>query len=129
MKLSMNSSQSKGMMGGVSFAITGKVSLTQEEQQLVRHYKLEGEVLFKKKIKNIWGQLTDTEVSVYVKNLVNGDSFKCKDLPEVIAYRDSLIAAARSLKTYLDVARTFDGEVVIDIDHLIGGSANDEHDD
>lgn len=118
MKLSLLSSQSKGMMGGVSFAVTGKVALSPEEQQLVRHYKLEGEILFRKKVRNIWGQVTDMEVSVLVKNLLNGDTFKCKDLPEVIAYRESLITASKSLKSYLEVARTFDGEVVIDIDAL-----------
>lgn len=126
MKLSIMSSQSKGMMGGTTFAVTGKVSLTPEEEQLVRHYKLEGEVLLKKKMKNIWGQLTDNEVSVLVRNLLNGDSFKCKDLPEVIAYRDSLIAASRSLKSYLEVARAFGGEEVIDIDQLTAGG---EHED
>jgi len=126
MKLSIMSSQSKGMMGGVTFSVTGKVTLTPEEEQLVRHYKLEGEILLKKKMKNIWGQLTDNEVSVLVRNLLNGDSFKCKDLPEVIAYRDSLIAASKSLKSYLEIARTFGGEEVIDIDQLTTGG---EHED
>ena len=51
MKLSIMSSQSKEMMDGVTFAVTKKVTLTPEEEQLMRHYKLEEEVLLKKKMK------------------------------------------------------------------------------
>jgi hypothetical protein len=125
MKLALVSSQSKGLMGGVSFEVKGRVDLTPEEQQLVRHYKLEGSVVLKKKAKNIWGQLTDVEVSVFVKNLLSGDSFKCKSLDEVISYRESLISACRNLRAYLDVARTFDNEVIIDIDALVAAGEKD----
>lgn len=119
MKLALVSSQSKGLMGGVSFEVKGRVDLAPEEQQLIRHYKLEGSVVLKKKAKNIWGQVTDMDVAVSVKNLLSGDSFKCKSLDEVISYRESLITACRNLKAYLDVARTFDNEVIVDIDALL----------
>jgi hypothetical protein len=125
MKLAIVSSQSKGLMGGVSFEVKGRVELTPQEQELIRHYKLEGTVVLKKKAKNIWGQVTDVEVSVLVKNLLSGDSFKCKSLDEVISYRESLISACRNLKSYLDVARTFDNEEIIDIDALLASGEND----
>jgi hypothetical protein len=125
MKLRLVSGQNKGLMGGVSFEVKGRVELTPEEQELIRHYKLEGSVVLKKKAKNIWGQVTDTEVSVLVKNLLSGDSFKCKSLDEVISYRESLISACRNLKSYLDVARTFDKEEIIDIDAMLASGEND----
>jgi hypothetical protein len=48
----------------------------------------------------------------------------------VIAYRDSLIDGCRNLKAYLDVARSFGGEVVIDIDELVqrGSDRGDDKD-
>lgn len=119
MKLGVMMSQSKGLMGGVSFEVKGKIDLTPDEQELIRHYKMENEILTKKKMKNIWGQLTDIEVNVVVGGLLRGDTFKCKNLGEVIAYRDSLIDGCRNLKAYLDVAKSFGGEVVIDIDELV----------
>lgn len=128
MKLALVSSQSKGLMGGVSFEVKGRVELTPEEQELVRHYKLEGSVVLRKKTRNIWGQLTDVEVSVFVRNLLSGDSFKCKSLDEVISYRESLISACRNLKAYLNVARTFDNEEIIDIDALVAAGDAGEKD-
>jgi hypothetical protein len=130
MKLGMVMNQSKGLMGGVSFELKGRIELTPDEQQLVRHYKLEGETLTKQKLKNIWGQLTDTEISISVGMLLRGDTFKCKNLGEVIAYRDSLVDGCRNLKAYLDVAKSFGGEVVIDIDELVqrGSNRGDDQD-
>lgn len=126
MKLSVVSSQSKGLMGGVSFEVKGRVHLTPEEQELVKHYKLEGQPVLQKKIKNLLGQLTNEEVSVSVRNLLAGDSFKCKSLDEVLTYRQGLITACRNLKTYLEVARSFDEETTIDIDGLVAPDADDE---
>ena len=128
MKLGVMMGQSKGLMGGVSFEVKCRIELTPEEQELVRHYKLEGETLTKKKMKNIWGQLTDTEVSISVGMLLRGDVFKCKNLSEVIAYRDSLVDGCRNLKAYLDVAKSFGGEVVMDIDAVVQHGSNREED-
>ena len=126
MKLRLVSGQSKGLMGGISFEVKGKVELTSEERELIRHYKMEGTPVLKKKAKNIWGQVTDIEVNVFVKNLLSGDSFKCKSLDEVISYRESLISACQNLKSYLDVARAFDNEEIIDIDAILASGENDD---
>jgi len=115
MQLVIVKNQSKGLMGGVRFQVTAQVRLTDEERQLVNHYRMENEVLLQKAMVNIWGQPTDTKLDIRVKQLLNGDSFQCKDLGEVISYSDSLKSACDALKSYLQVARTFGGEEVINI--------------
>ena len=104
------------MIGGVSFEVRAQVQLTDEERQLIQHYKMENEVLFSKKMINIWGQPTDLDVKVSVRQLVNGEGYKCKDLGEVISYSDSLKTACSTLKSYLDVARSFGGQEVVMIE-------------
>ena len=116
MQLLLTKSQSKGLLGSVKFEVKAQVQLTDEEQELIRHYNLQGEILVSKKLINIWGQPTGEDVSVTVSNLLNGEVYKCKDLGEVIAYSDNLVNACETLRAYLEVARDFGGQVVIEID-------------
>jgi hypothetical protein len=115
MKLILTKDQSKGMMGGVSFEVKAQVQLADEEKKLIQHYKLEKEILFQKKMVNIWGQPTDHLIDVKVMNLLSGQSYKCKSLDEVISYSDSLKEACETLKTYLEIAKSFGGQEVIEI--------------
>jgi hypothetical protein len=112
----MTKGQNKGMMGAVTFEVKAQAQLTEEERQLIQHYKMENEVLLSKKLVNIWGQPTDHDVKVSVRQLVTGEGYKCKDLGEVISYSDSLKSACSTLKAYLDVARGFGGQETFDID-------------
>jgi len=118
MKLTLSRNQAKGMlgMGSVTFEVRGQAQLTPDEAELVRHYKLDSTVLFDKPA-TLFGQpVPNAEpVKVTVRNLVNGEAFKCKDLAEVITYSESLEEACRNLKGYLEVARGFGGEEVIEI--------------
>lgn len=116
MNLVISKNQSKGMMGAVSFEVRAQAQLSEEERKLVQHYKLENEVLFSRKMVNLWGQSTDADVRVTVRQLLNGDTYKCKDLGEVIGYTDSLKDACQTLKAYLEVAREFGGQEVYEID-------------
>jgi len=115
MKLNLMKNQSKGIIGGVSFEVTARVQLADEEKKLIQHYKLDNEILFQKKMVNIWGQPTDNMIDVRVKHLLNGQSYKCKSLDEVISYSESLKNACQTLKAYIEVAGTFGGEEVIEI--------------
>ena len=114
MKLIINKNQSKGMMGGVSFEVSAKLELSDEERKLIEHYKLENYILFERKMVNIWGKATDDLVSVFVKDLLKGPYYKCKNLDEVRGYSESLKTASETLKSYLEVARNFGGEEVLE---------------
>ena len=116
MQLLLNKGQSKGLLGSVKFEVKAQVQLTEEEQELIQHHKLQNEILLSKKLINIWGQPTDEDVSVTVSDLLNGETYKCKDLGEVITYSDNLVDACETLKSYLAVARDFDGQTVIEFE-------------
>ena len=116
MQLILTKDQSKGLLGNVKFEVKAQVQLTDQEQELIQHYKLQNEILLSKKLINIWGQPTDEDVNVTVSNLLNGEVYKCKDLGEVIAYSDNLVTACETLKAYLEVANDFGGETVIEIE-------------
>jgi hypothetical protein len=114
MKLVLTKNQAKGMMGNVSFEVKASVQLSQEESSLIDHYKLRDTVLFSKKMVFL-GQVTDKEVQVRVRDLLSGEAYKCKDLGEVIAYSDSVESACKTLKSYLEVARSFGGEEILEV--------------
>uniref|UniRef100_A0A7V6CN29 Uncharacterized protein n=1 Tax=candidate division WOR-3 bacterium TaxID=2052148 RepID=A0A7V6CN29_UNCW3 len=109
MKLIITKNQSKGIIGGVSFEVFAKIQLSEEEKKLIDHYKLHNEILFQKKMV-IWGEPTDHLIDVRVKHLVDGTTYKCKNLGEVLGYINSLKEACATLKTYLEVAKSFGGE-------------------
>jgi hypothetical protein len=102
------------MMGNVSFEVKALGHLSQEESSLIDHYRMRDAILFSKKIVFL-GQLTDKEVQVRVRDLLSGEAYKCKDLGEVIAYSDSVKSACETLKVYLEVARNFGGEEILEI--------------
>lgn len=116
MKLIITRKQAKGMlgMGSVTFEVQGHVQLTTEEAELVKHYGLEKEIVAHKPLR-ILGRETGQAIQVSVRNLVAGDVFKAKDLSEVIGHTENLVEACKNLKTYIEVARTFGGQEVIDI--------------
>ena len=115
MKLLLTKAQSKGFLGGVKFEVKAKVELTAEESELVRHYNLEDEVLVSRKMSEVLGVVLSGEESITVKGLISGDTYKCKDLNEVMAYSGQLVDVCETLKAYLEVARGFGGEEVIEI--------------
>jgi hypothetical protein len=114
MKLMLTKNQAKGMLGATSFEVKAQVDITPEEQKLIQHYGLQGAVLFSKKV-TFFGKTTDKDIEVRVRDLLDGEGFRCKDLEEVIAYSESIKSACSTLKSYLDVAATFGGQEVFEI--------------
>lgn len=125
MQLVLTKGQSKGLMGGVSFEIRAQVQLSDEERRLIQYYKLENDIVFSKQLV-IFGRPLEQMVHIRVKDLVSGNTYKCKDLGELMAYSDSLKSACGKLKTYLEVASTFGGQEVIDFDRPVELSEDQE---
>ncbi|MEO0165902.1 MAG: hypothetical protein ABIL39_07180 [candidate division WOR-3 bacterium] len=114
MKLILTKNQSKGLLGGVKFEVRAQVELSEEEKKLIHNYKLENDILFQKKMVSIWGHPTDYMLDVKVKDFLSGQTYKCKDLSEVISFAESLKEAGKTLKAYLEVAKSFGGQEVIE---------------
>jgi hypothetical protein len=114
MELVLRKSQSKGFIGGISFEVSAQVRLNDEEQALVQKYKQEATVVLQRPL-YVFGQPTDRVVNLTVGQLVRGEAFKCKDLGEVLGFCENARQACVNLFSYLEVARSFGGEEVIQI--------------
>ncbi|MFL0805557.1 MAG: hypothetical protein K6L81_17720 [Agarilytica sp.] len=127
MFLRIRKSQKKGVMGKTTFELHPELVLSDHERKLIKHYGLQKQQLASKKIVSMFGNPLETETSINVEELWNGDSYKCKSLEEVINYRNKLIEACKNLKVFLDVAETFEGVEEIDIDALLSEKLTEEN--
>jgi hypothetical protein len=87
--------------------------LIPDEQNLIKHYNLETEVVFSKP-ELIFGRPTGNTINITVRQLLNGEAFKCKNLTEVLEYTESAKSACKNLKTWLVVASQFGGQEVVE---------------
>jgi hypothetical protein len=115
MRLTLTKSAPKGIMGGVTFEIRAQVRLEADESQLIDAHKLQNQVVLEKKAVNIWGNATEQTISVTAAQLIRGERFACKNLGEVLMYEENLIRAGQTLKLYLETARGFGHEIVVDL--------------
>lgn len=113
MKLYLRRGQAKGMLGGTSFELTARVELTPDESSLVSKYKADKEVLLEKQIAIPFMNRT-VALNINIGTLTKGQSFKCKDIADVLNYEGGVREACQNFKTYLDAMKNFGGEEVID---------------
>lgn len=140
MQLKLQRSQkSSGMISkSVVFALDARVELTPEEQDNLKKYKLGNQVIYnsEKSKKHMeagvaaLGMATGgllkgaarmamarLSLNITIDGLVRGQHIECKDLDELLGSEEAIMEACRSLKTYLEIAATFDGrEELIDLD-------------
>ena len=126
MLLKIRKTQKKGVLGKPTFEIYPELVLTEREKKLIKHYGLQKQQLASKKMVSMFGNPLDSELSINVEDLWNGDSYKCKSLDEVIDYRSKLIEACKNLRIFLEVAESFEGVEEIDIDSLVYESPEEE---
>ncbi len=113
MKLFITKNQSKKMMGGISFELSARTELTSDEMNLVKTYKADKEVLMRKEIKiPLTGR--SIELLISINSLINGQSFKCNDIVEILEYEKNVKESCQYFKNYIEVMRSFGGEEVID---------------
>jgi hypothetical protein len=55
------------------------------------------------------GMMMALSLRVTINSLMSGVHIECKDLDELMGAEEAIIEACRTLRAYLDVARTFDG--------------------
>lgn len=105
----------KGLFGGhkgVEFEINAKANISSADQSLIDRYILGPSILYSWEV----GTGEDSRVrSVTVSQLVNGVTYSGTSLPEIQQLEAGIIEGAKNLKTYLNVASSFDGETIIEI--------------
>jgi hypothetical protein len=128
MELLLSKSQKKGMMGlgSISFILNIKTKLTDEENELVKRYKMGDLIVYEKvPISEMVGGMGSVatmftaiaskalKLQFRVKDLVNGRQIECKDIGEMIAAHEQIESAAESFYHLLMAAKNFEGEEVI----------------
>ena len=125
MKLLLRRDQRSGMLGKVVFTLEVRAQLSQEESGAITKYKLGDTVLYEKNTmidpgSGVLGLASRVaframNISVSVKDLVNGKKIEVKDIVEMLAVEDQIKEAAKTFNAVLEAARQFGGEVVIDL--------------
>ncbi len=111
MKLFIKKDQSKKMLGGVSFELNARVELTNDEAQLVKKYKVDKEGLLQKEAK-IPFTGRSIVLNITIGSLIQGQSFKCNDIAEILESEQNVKEACENFKNYLEVMKNFGGEEV-----------------
>lgn len=105
-----NQSDIKGMLGGhkgVNFTLTYQLRLTSAEQELVQRYRLGEHTL----CRNRQGLTLLT-----VSQAISGNTENMTSVETLLNNENAVKAACREFKVLLDVASSFGGEEVIEID-------------
>ena len=108
MRLIVNRGQydKKGMMGGhkgVSFTLATRLEFTDEERQLLEHYKMWQYSLF-----------TRGPLPVTIRQLVEGDSQTVEDVEILLANEEIVKRSLDQVPPLLEVLRSFGGDEIID---------------
>ena len=113
MKLFINRDQAKGLLGGTKFELIAKVELTGEESSLVSKYKVDKEALLQKEIK-IPFTTKVMVLDINIGGLMQGQTFKCKDIADILEYEKNVKEACENFKNYIEVMKHFGGQEVIE---------------
>jgi hypothetical protein len=123
MKLLLRRDQKSGFTGGMSFVLSVRADLTDNERANISKYKLGKTMLYTK------AEITDPgsgllglasrlafkamNISISVDDLTQGKRVECKDIVEMLAVEDQIKEAFRTFKHVLEAAATFGGEEVV----------------
>ncbi len=113
MKLYVTRDQAKGLLGSVKFELKARVELTGDETSLVSKYKADKEVLIQKQLKIPFTDKTIV-LDINIGGLMTGQTFKCKDIADILEYEKNIKEACANFKNYIEVMKSFGGEEVID---------------
>lgn len=126
MKLLLRRDQHANILGTVTFKLSVRAELTDEERTNVTRYKLGSAMLYEKYtmldrgsglLGFFWRLFHRARnLSISVNDLAYGKRIDCKDIVEMLAIEEHIKEAARVFRAILEAARTFGGEEVVKID-------------
>lgn len=125
MKLLLRRDQQSGIIGKVTFTLTVRAELTDEEKSNISKYMLGDTMLYERDFltdrgSGILGFLSRLlfkvmNLTISVNDLSRGKKVACKDIVEMLWVEDQIRDAAHTFKEILEAAATFGGEEVIEI--------------
>lgn len=135
MKLLIRRDQKTGLMGKSKYTLYVRAQLNDTEAALVRKNRLENELLLyfdkdahssgyfrqKKDEGGFMGLAASLirDVSLTVGKLIEGTSFTCDNVGQLLSVENEAVRSAMQLKRYIIAAATFGGEDAIDIDEAV----------
>ena len=135
MKLLIRRDQKTGLLGKQKYTLYVRAQLSDAEAAIVRKNKLEGELLlyfdkdahqsgYARNAKDEGGLMgavmrLTRDVALTVGKLIEGASFTCDNVAELLGVEAEATEAAKNLKRYITAAATFGGELAIDIDEAL----------
>ena len=135
MKLLIRRDQKTGMLGKQKYTLYVRAQLSDAETTVVRKNKLEGELLlyfdkdahqsgFARNAKDKGGFMGFAlslmrDVALSVGKLIEGATFTCDNVGQLLSVEAEATNAAMQLKRYITAAATFGGELALDIDEAI----------
>ena len=125
MKLLLRRDQKTGIIGKITFILTVRAELTNEEKSNIKKYKLGDTMLYERMTMTERGSgllgvasrlaFKMMNLTVSVNDLSDGKKIDCKDIVEMLAVEDQIKEAAQTFKNVLQAAASFGGEEVIEI--------------
>lgn len=125
MKLLLRRDQKSGLLGKITFALTVRAELAEEEKSNIKKYKLGDTMLYERmtlteKGSGLLGVASRLafkmmNLTVTVNDLSDGKKIDCKDIVEMLAVEDQIKEAAQTFKNVLEAAASFGGEEVIEL--------------
>ncbi|WP_298511201.1 hypothetical protein [uncultured Kordia sp.] len=105
--ISKNQADKKGFFGGnkgVNFSLTYRVQLTEDEQKLIKKYKVEDETLM----------TNDRGDRITIQDMINGRSLTTQNI-EVLQNNENIaINVCKTFKNYLSTLKSFGGKYILD---------------
>jgi len=124
-KLLLRRDQKSGLIGKVTFTLTVRAELSDEEKSNIKKYKLGETMLYERMTMTDKGSgllgvasrlaFKMMNISVSVDDLSDGKKIDCKDIVEMLAVEDQIREAAQTFKNVLHAAATFGGEEVLEL--------------
>ena len=125
MKLLLRRDQKSGMMGKITFTLTVRAELSEEEKSNIKKYKLGDTMLYERDkladpgsgLKGMAWRLAFKmmNITVSVNDLSDGKKVDCKDIVEMLAVEEQIREAAQTFKNVLEAAASFGGEEVVEL--------------
>lgn len=125
MKLLLRRDQKSSMLGKITFTLSVRAELSEEEKANIKKYKL-GETMLYEKMKTLdpgSGLLGVASrmafkminLTISVNDLEKGKEVEVKDIVEMLAVEEQIKEAAQTFRAVLNAASEFGGEEVIEL--------------